>query len=571
MIAIAAVLAGLALFIAGMNTMSQGLHTAAGRGLHRTLERATRRRGKGLLLGTTLGCLVQSSAGTVMLVGFISAGLLTLAQAIPVVLGINIGTSLSMMLISFRLGDACWAAIAAGLAIKVLRPQSRAGAIGLALFGFGLIFLGLTIMSDAIRPYRADLAPLLRYADGSTLAGMLGGVAVATVVTAVIQSSGAVIGMVFAMIAAGVITSLQQAWPIIIGANVGTCATALLGSIGTSAAARRSALSHLLFNLFSAAAGIAAAPLVYRYIPLLRPVAAGEAVALARQALIQHCAMANSVKMVITALVALPFTPLLAAAVTRLTPGGDTPQTPSLLDTELLDRPEDALQAALHELSRLCGICRDSLRRQARLYLAPDARRHAAVKADEAMLDTLKLAMQDYLQALFKHPLSRRQGILLSLLYTGVDHLERIGDHAARMAEISQMHRRQPAARFIPEALEAFLDLNQKACTVLTRLQQALAPETGDRRRAAMAVIAARDRYMEAASRQRTRIAIDLSSGRSTPAAVLYRNTYLSHLNRIVKHAKALAIDSRDRDYHIKPAKLGRPGPAHTTKQAAVG
>jgi len=557
MIAIAAVFAGLALFITGMNTMSQGLQAAAGRGLQRTLERATRRRVNGLLLGTVLGSLIQSSAGTIMLVGFISAGLLTLSQAIPVMLGINIGTSLSMMLVSFRLGDACWAAIAAGLAIKVLRPQARAGAIGMALFGFGLIFLGLTLMSDAIRPYRADLAPLLRHADGSTLAGMLAGVAIATVVTSVIQSSGAVIGMVFAMIAAGAMTRLEQAWPIIIGANIGTCATALLGSIGTSPAARRSALSHLLFNLFSTAAGMAAAPLVYRYIPLLRPVTAGMAVDAARQALIQQCAIANTLKMVITAVVALPFTPLLAAAVTRLSRGrAAVVGSPSLLDTALLDRPEAALQAALSELSRLCGICRDSLRRQARLYLGPDARRQASVQADEIMLDTLKLAMHDYLQALFKHPLSRRQGILLSLLYTGIDHLERISDHVARMAEVSQTHRRQPEARFIPESLEAFLDLNQQACSVLTRLQQALAPGTGDRPAAAEAVIAARDRYMESASRQRMQIASDLSSGRSTPSAVLYRNTYLSHLNRIVKHAKAIAIDTRDRDFHIKPAKL---------------
>jgi len=557
MIAIAAVFGGLALFIAGMNTMSRGLQVAAGRGLRRSLERATSRPWHGLLMGTGLGVLIQSSAGTVMLVGFISAGLLTLAQAIPVVLGINIGTSLSMLLISFRLGDACWAAIAAGLVIKVLRPQSRAGAIGLALFGFGLIFLGLTMMSDAIRPYRAELAPLLHYADGSTLAGMLAGVAIATAVTAVIQSSGAVIGMVFAMIAAGAMTTLEQAWPIIIGANVGTCATALLGSIGTSPAARRSAWSHLVFNLFSAAAGVAAAPLVYRYIPLLRPASAGMASDAARQALIQQCAIANALKMVITAVVALPFTPWLGRVVTHLGRGRDA-GSPSLLDTDLLDRPEAALQAGLLELSRLCGICRDSLRRQARLYLGPDARRRAAVQADEIMLDTLKLAMHDYLKALFKHPLSRRQGILLTLLYAAIDHLERISDHVARMAEVSQAHRREPSARFMPESLEAFLDLNQQACMVLTRLQQALNPGAGNCQAAAEAVIAARDRYMESAGRQRVQIASDLSSGRSTPSAVLYRNTYLAHLNRIVKHAKTLALATRDRDFHIKPAKLER-------------
>jgi len=559
MTALLAVFAGLALFISGMGIMGQGLQDAAGSGLRRTLELATSRRTRGLALGTLLGFLIQSSAATVMLVGFISAGLMTFAQSIPVMLGINIGTTLSMLMISFRLGDACWIAIAAGLALKALRPTQRSGALGLSLFGFGLIFLGMNIMSDAVRPFRGTLAPLLAYADGNTLKGMLIGVGTATLVTSVIQSSGAVIAMVFAMISAGVITNLEQAWPIILGANVGTCATALLGSIGTSSAARRSAVAHLVFNIFGCIAGIVAAPLVYRYIPPLAPLpVTGVGSSAAHPALIHQCAYANTIKMTISALLMLPLTNAFSRLVSHITPGKKTPDTPSPLNPELLDRPEDALQAALQELARLAGLCRESLRGQARLYLIWDARQGSANQATEAVLDTIKLAMHNYLHTLSQQTLSRRQRILLTMLYTGIDHLERIGDHLAHMATLSKARHQIAAARFIPDTIEAFLDLNQKACTVLTRLQQALAPAAGDRRQAACCVIDACDQYTQQADRQRMQIAKDLSTGRSTPVAALYREELLSDLSRIVKHAKALALDARDRDFRIKSSKLGR-------------
>ncbi len=569
MIALLGVFGGLALFVTGMNTMGEGLQAAAGANLRRTLERATRGRTRGLSLGTLLGFLIHSSAATVMLVGFINAGLMTFAHSIPVMLGVNVGTTLSMLMISFRLGDACWVAIAVGLLLKAIRPHGKSGALGLSIFGFGLIFLGMNIMSDAIRPFRSELAALLTHTSGATVWGLLLGVVTATMVTAVVQSSGAVIAMVFAMITAGAITSLEQAWPIILGANVGTCATALLGSVGATPAARRSAVAHLVFNLFSAVVGMAAAPLVYRYIPMLSPVpsAGGDGIP---RALIHQCANANTIKMAITALIALPFTHTLAALVDRLTPGVNVQTPPSRLDAELLDRPEDALQAALQELSRVTGLCRESLRGQTVLYLHWDARQGAANQATEAALDALKSAMHGYLHALSQGTLSRRQCILMTLIYNGIDHLERIGDHIAHMSSLSKTRHQIPFARFNPATIEAFLEINHHACTVLTRLQQALSPGTGDRQEAVASVLEARETFRQLSDRQRAQIARDLSERNSTPVAALYRTEYLSDLSRIVRHANTLALAARDRDFHIKPSKLGQmnPGP-RTRKQIA--
>jgi Na+/phosphate symporter len=168
--------------------------------------------------------------------------------------------------------------------------------------------------------------------------------------------------------------------------------------------------------------------------------------------------------------------------------------------------------------------------------------------------------MHNYLRSLFVHQLSRRQGILLTLLYTGIDHLERISDHVARMAELTQLQRRQPSARFSSETLEAYLALNEMVCDILSSLQKAISPDCSERQAIVKSVIAARDVYMEQASRHRKRMASDLSHGQGLPLAVLYRHAYLSHLNRIVRHAKSLAETIGDRDFHIKTAKLERGG-----------
>ncbi len=540
MIALLNILAGLALFITGMNIMSSGLQQAAGDSLRRLLERATHRPTGSLALGSALGLLIQSSAATVMLVGFISAGLMTLAQSIPVILGINIGTTLSMLMISFKLGDACWLAITTGLLIRALRPAGRTGALGITVFGFGLIFLGLNSMSDAIRPFRTDLAGLLLHTDGGTLMGLLNGVALATLITAIIQSSGAVIGMVFAMITAGAITGIEQAWPIIIGANIGTCTTALIGSIHAPPAARRSAVAHLVFNLFSAVIGIASAPLIYRFIPLLGTLSTppGADPLMLQQQLIQQCALANVLKMAVTALVALPFSPLLAAFVSRIVQGTGDVQPPSLLDRALLETPDAALQAVEQELGRITGLCRSALRQQAPLFSVRDARLISASLYHEQQLDTLKQALHSFLESLAQHPLSPSQSARIPRFYAGIDHLERISDHIARIAEISRERHRHVAGRFTPREIDTFIALNQHACTVLTRLQQALMPAMGDPDNATLQVLEACTSFDQAADAQRGCIARDLSTEQYPATAAIYRTQYLSHLSRLVKHAR---------------------------------
>jgi len=199
------VLGGLAVFVLGMGMMTEGLRRFSGQSLRRVLAAATRSRVAGIGLGTLLGFLVHSSAATVMYVGFINAGLMGLAESIPPILGANIGTTFSMQLISFKLGDYCYVFIALGLGLKMAVPQPKAKHLGAVLLGFGLLFLGMNTMGAAVGPHKDSLTPLLTYVDGGTLGGMLAGIGASALFTGLVQSSGATIGMCFVLIRAGVI------------------------------------------------------------------------------------------------------------------------------------------------------------------------------------------------------------------------------------------------------------------------------------------------------------------------------------------------------------------------------
>ncbi|RKX37152.1 MAG: Na/Pi cotransporter family protein, partial [Verrucomicrobia bacterium] len=181
-------LGGLALFIFGMRTMSAGLSAAVGEGMRGIIAKATRNRLSGIGLGGTIGFLVQSSASTVLFIGFINAGLMTFSQSIAPMLGANIGTTLSIQLISFKLSDYCLAGVFIGLMLHLLARKSKLKNGGLALLGFGLLFLGMVIMGDAIRPHRELFEPWLARINGSTTSGLLIGTIAAALITALVLS-----------------------------------------------------------------------------------------------------------------------------------------------------------------------------------------------------------------------------------------------------------------------------------------------------------------------------------------------------------------------------------------------
>ena len=539
-------LGGLALFIFGMSTMSRALGDAVGDRMRVLLNRATRNRFAGVGLGSLIGFFIQSSASVVLYIGFINAGLMTLSQSMAPILGANIGTSLSIQLISFKLSDYALVAIFLGLMGHLISRRPAIKHSGLALLGFGLLFLGMTTMSSAIKPYRDVLEPFLTQISGDTLSGLFMGTLVAALITGVIQSSGAVIGMGFALISAGAITDLAGIYPIVIGANIGTCVTGLLGSIGTTIDARRAAIAHLVFNVISTLLAILAAPLFYRYIPLTS------------SDLIHQAANANTLKMVISALLFLPLTVVYAKCISWIVPSRIPQPQPSFLTADLLKMPEQAICACLQELQRTARICAQSLGLAAEEFIQHDPARVQRIKGNEQSINRIKTAMRDYLAELTGHYLSKRQSILIEHIDRCMSDLERIGDHIDNLADIAARQRSISTARFGPEMVEDWLAVEQAVDQLLAKVIESLNPEAEDFQAMAKEVLELRKAYTEMAMAVQNAHFKRLEEKAVTPIAGVLFNDYLSNFQRITKHIKSIALAEQQPQFWIKRDKLTR-------------
>ncbi|MBU0676943.1 MAG: Na/Pi symporter [Verrucomicrobia bacterium] len=542
------VLGGLALFIFGMNVMTDGLRHAAGTGLRRILARTTSSRVAGITLGTILGFLVHSSATTVMLVGFVNAGLMSLLQSIPPMLGANIGTSISMQVISFKLDKYCYFAITAGFILTMALPHAKGKQLGRALLGFGLLFLGMKTMSGAIKPHRELLAPLLQGIDGSTLPGMLLGVGVSLAVTGIIQSSGATIGMCYALIGAGVFTQFEQVFPIVLGAHIGTCATALLGSIGTNIEARRTAISHLAFNVLNVIFAIAASKFFFWLIPLTS------------SDLTHQTANLHTAVMLIASMIVLPVSKLHEKLVRFITPSRKKPPEPSFLEEDLLTRPEQAIYASINELQRIVRRCAQSFRFNADIIFKRDRDLIQQVRLNEKVINEIKLAMKDYLSSLTSHYLSRRQAILIQHIERCMADIERIGDHIDALTDLSEERRDIPEARFNRDQLEWLFTLYEKAAEVLHNVIESLNPDfrSGDFQKMAQTILQTRDEYAALSMATKDHLFTALSEKNMAPIAGMFFRDYISAMDKVVKHSKSIALVELQPQFWIKRKKLGR-------------
>lgn len=541
-----ALIGGMALFLFGMHVMTEGLRRAAGNRLRTLLARTTGNPLAGLGLGTALGFLAHSGPTMVMLIGFVNAGLMTLEQSIPPVLGANLGTSLSMQLISFRLGEWCFGAIGLGFLVSTLAPQPTARDLGRALLGFGLLFLGMTTMGGAVEPHRDLVRPWLAGIHGDTLRGMLGGIAVSALVTALVQSSGATIGLCFVLARAGVFTHLEQVFPIVLGAHIGTCSMALLGAIGTNIRARRTAAAHLLFNLVGVTLAVAASSVVIRVIARTSP------------DLVRQTANLHTGVMLAASLLVLPMSPLLAKALAALLRSRRPEPEPSYLDPALLRFPEKAICAAIQELQRVTKVCARSFRLDTDIFFNPAPRAVQTIRINEAMVDEIKRAMRSFLADLTRRYLSRRQAVLIQHLNRCMTDIERIGDHVDTLCDISLRRHRIREARFDRPALNLLFSLYLAAERVLHLVIESLNPHLPDIQAMAQAILEARNEYMEQSLSAKATFMERIASHELPPIQGMFFNEYVSTFDRIVKHAKTIALIEKQPFFWIKRRKLQR-------------
>lgn len=541
------VLGGLALFLFGMHVMTDGLRHAAGDALRRVLSRTGRRPVLGTGLGIGLGFLVHSSAATVMLLAFVNAGLMTLPHTIPAVAGANFGTTLSMQLIALKVDQYSYLVIALGFLAYLLGRGNRCSRVGLAILGFGLIFLGMRTMGDAVHPYREQLQPLLAGSDARTLRGLFFGLGISLAITLIIQSSGATIGMCFALAHAGIFTDLANVFPIVLGAHVGTCITAILGSIGTHVEARRVAVAHLLFNVVA----VTVVAIFSRQVLWLVEWSAQD---LARQTANLHTLIA-----LVGLVLVVPSAPLFVRLLRLLTPSKEEPLEPSHLDPDLLKKPEQAIQTSIRELQRVARICARGFRLDANLMVMDKGRRvRRQLEFYEEAVNETKAAMLTYVEELTTHYLSRRQSILIQHIEGCIVELERIGDHVEFLGRLSLRRRKLKDAVMSAESFRALFLLYSSALDVLHLTTESLHPDTSGYAERATAVLSARDAYVDRSMETQDEFLTKLEAKQETPLAGLMHSQYVAALDRIVRHCRNIALAEKRPQFWIKQRKLDR-------------
>lgn len=340
-------LGGLALFLYGMRIMGEGLQKVAGDRMRKFLEVVTGFPVIGVLVGAIVTSIIQSSsATTVMVVGFVNAGLMTLRQAISVIMGANIGTTVTAQLIAFKLTDYVMPIIALGFAMYFFSKRRQFKYIGFFILGFGILFLGLNTMADAMAPlreYKGFTDFIILFGDYPLLGVFLG-----IIMTMLIQSSSATIGILMAMATQGLVP-LGTAIPVLLGDNIGTCITAVLASIGAGLSARRAAMAHVCFNSAGTIIFLIFLPFFKEFVLMISPPAD-----IARQ-----IANAHTSFNVLNTLIFLPMIGLLERLVVNIVAGEEVEikRGPMYLDERFLNSPSIALSLATKEIIRMAYFC----------------------------------------------------------------------------------------------------------------------------------------------------------------------------------------------------------------------
>ncbi|MEA3490041.1 MAG: Na/Pi cotransporter family protein [Candidatus Omnitrophota bacterium] len=432
------VIGGLGFFFFGMQFMSEGLKKIAGERLKNILHLITKLPVLGVLVGAAVTCLLQSSsATTVMVVGFVNAGLLALRQAISVVMGANIGTTFTAWLVSsmsvFKITQYALPAVGIGFLVKTFGRTKKARFFGQVIMGFGILFVGLGFMKDAFDPLRNSQQ--LKNAFVVFSENPLLGVLVGTVFTVLLQSSSATIAIVQVLAFSGLI-SFPAAIPLILGDNIGTTITGQLAAINTNLAARRTAMSHTLFNVIGVAY-----MLVFVYngwfvkgIDLLIP-----GVITAKNIML-HIAVAHSAFNLINMLMFLPFIGFLERASIFLVPKkkGVIDIGPQYLEKHLLETPPIAMEQVRRETVRMMGLANRSVSAAVEGFLKNDMNAFKPVLKLEQAVDNLQSEITQYLVELSQKDLSQTVSEELPVLIHCVNDVERIGDHSENIMELAE-------------------------------------------------------------------------------------------------------------------------------------
>lgn len=441
------IIGGLGLFLFGMKLLSEAFQKLAGTRLRQILKFLTNKAVIGILTGAVVTGIIQSSsATTVMVVGFVNAGLLALKQAIGVIMGANIGTTVTAQIIAFKIDQYALPAIGLGFAIFILARRKTWKFWGQALLGFGLLFLGLFIMKQVLGPLKES--PFTKQALISLSTNPLLGVLAGAIITAIIQSSSATLGLIMAMAFNGLL-SFPACIGLILGADIGTTITAQIASVGTNLTARRAAWAHTLFNVLGVSYMLI---FIYngwfvRFIEFITP---GDNI-------LRHIANAHVAFKLFNTVIFLPFIGLLEKICYWVVPGEieELPAEPKFLEKHLLDTPPVALDQAAKELVRMIKVAQDAIYCAMQGFFNRDSRLLDKVARREEAVDNLQKEITQYLVEVSQRSLLPRESEKLPALLHSVNDAERIGDHAENLQELAEraVEEKLPFSKYAMEEL----------------------------------------------------------------------------------------------------------------------
>lgn len=456
-------LGGLGIFFYGMKSMSDALQQAAGDVITKVINSLTTNRVLAVTVGMIVTMIVQSSSvTTVMVVGFVNAGLMQLTQAIGVIFGSNIGTTITGWIISIKVGKYGLLFIGLGIFPALFSKNSKVQNIGKVLFGIGMIFFGLTLMSGAFKPLRTnqEFLNMISYFSGQNYMSYFASILTGCLLTVIIQSSSAMLGITIALASTGVI-GFSTAAALVLGENIGTTITALLASVGTSVNAKRAARAHAIFNVLGVSLVFMILPLYIDFIESIVPGVADFTEADgSKPNIAQHIAASHTFFNITATIVFLPFLGYLAKLVTKITPDKEVKESKHfVLVGESADiLPATAIVQADAEAKKMKDIL-DRMYNCTREYLKDsDPKKLAKIKYYERITDNIQKEVTLFLCKVMEKPMSSDQTTHTQGIIKVVDEFESIADYLERIVSYKARFKNNPETGASLEEYENFMN-----------------------------------------------------------------------------------------------------------------
>ncbi|HKL41150.1 MAG TPA: Na/Pi cotransporter family protein [Clostridia bacterium] len=532
------VFGGLGLFLYGMKVMSDGLEQSAGNKMESIIEALTKNRFLAVIVGAVVTVLVQSSsATTVMVVGFVNAGIMTLTQSIGIIMGANIGTTFTAQLVSLDITAVAPLAIGTGVMIKLFVKDEKISQYSDVLIGFGILFFGMDVMKGAMKPlrtYQGFIDLLASFGRGGFFNIILA-VFTGFAITTVLQSSSASTGILVALASQGILP-IEAAFPIVLGTNIGTCVTAMISSIGASKNAKRAALIHLIFNITGALVFlIFFRSLTVNFVKTFSFTAE------------RQLANAHTLFNIANTVMLLPFAGLIIRMVKRIIPEDEEELSKyhelKYVDDRLLETPSIAIVQVMKEVLHIGNMVDYSFNNSKDSVIKHDKKLAKEVFKKEREINKTSHAIVKYMFEFTTKDISPEQRKIVEGLFGTVSDLERIGDHCDNIAEIS-VYKIDNNISFSGSAIEEITYMYERVGK--SYLQALKSIKTGDVD-LARSIIEREGEIDELEKQLRKKHIERLNEGKCGPSAGIVFLDIISNLERIADHASNIAFTVIDK------------------------